>query len=168
MHMDCNQHDGPVTRAAKRALETGNAQYILIWIQKESENTVKNLLERACCERTTRKDSHQRTTDWFFETVNRLHSAYYGPCNLDISTKSREEKEIILLVERACESGNVEELLTIIPDASAVEMRQCFEDVMKKRDYGGKNSAAGRVYISAVVDFIACVHHLCSGSHRAS
>jgi cell division inhibitor SulA len=34
--------------AAKRALETGKAHYILIWIPEESENTLKNLLEKVC------------------------------------------------------------------------------------------------------------------------
>ena len=50
-----NQNDGPLTKAAKAALETGNANHILIWIPEESENTLKNLLERACCARSPDK-----------------------------------------------------------------------------------------------------------------
>jgi hypothetical protein len=85
--------NNPVMSAAKRALETGEAQHILIWVPEESANTLKNLLERACCERTIRKDAHDRTAaDWYFETVNRLHSRYYGPHNLSISTKPVDEK----------------------------------------------------------------------------
>jgi len=38
-----NLHNGPVMSAAKRALDTGKAHYILIWIPEESENTLKNL-----------------------------------------------------------------------------------------------------------------------------
>jgi len=166
MGLHCDRNDGPVTRAAKRALETGNAQHILIWIQEDSENTVKNLLEKACCERTTRNDAHNNTVDWYFGTVSRLHSAYHGTHNLNISTKTPEEKAIILLVERACESGNFEDLSPVIPDDCTGEMRQYFDDVMKMRNFDKKNSAAGRVYVSAVVNFITFVYHLHSGSHE--
>ena len=157
-----NSHNSPMMSAAKRALETGNAHHILVWIPEESENTLKNLLERAHCERTTGKDAHSNTVDWYFETINRLHSMYYGPHNLSISTKLPEEKAIILLVERACESGNFEEITTVITDTSAGEMRQCFNEVIKKRNYDA--ITAGRVCVSAFTDFIAFVNKLPSGS----
>jgi hypothetical protein len=160
-----NLHNGPVMSAAKKALETGNAHHILIWIPEESENTLKNLLERACCARTIRKDAHDRTADWYFETVNRLHAACHGPRNLSISTKTPEEKAIILLVEGACESGNFDEITTVIPDTPAGEMRQRFKDLMKKRNYYCKeNCAAGRMYVSAFIDFITFVYNLHSVS----
>ena len=43
-------HNDPVMSAAKKALETGKAHHILIWIPEASENMLKNLLEKACCE----------------------------------------------------------------------------------------------------------------------
>ena len=159
-----NLHNGPVMSAAKRALDTGKAHYILIWIPEESENTLKNLLEKVCCERNIRRDAHDHIVDWYFETINRLHSVNYGPHNLNISTKAPEEKEIVFLVERACESGNFKEITTVIPDTPAGEIRQRFNDVMKKRNYGVENIAAGRVYVSAFTDLIAFVNNLRSGS----
>jgi Family of unknown function (DUF6448) len=160
-----NQNDGPVTKAARESLETGNASCILIWIPEESENTLKNLLERACCARSTRQDGLNRTAEWYFETVNRLHVAGHGLNNLSISTKTPEEKAIILLVQRACESGNFEDIATGIPDAPAGELRQRFEDLMKKRDsYCEDNCIAGRRYVSAFVDFITFVNNLHSRS----
>ena len=159
-----NLYNGPVMRAAKRALETGKPHYILSWIPEESENTLKNLLEKACCARNIQKDTHDHIVNWYFETINRLHSGYFGSHNLNISTKTPEEKTIIFLVERACESGNFEEITTVIQDTPAGEMQQRFNDVMRKRDYGVDNIAAGRVYVSAFTDFIAFVCNLRSGS----
>jgi hypothetical protein len=149
--------------AAMRALETGEAHYILIWIPEASENTLKNLLEKAYYERYTQKNARTHIVDWYFTTVNNYHSGYYGPRNLDISTKTPEEKMIISLVERAFESGNFEEIGTIIPDTPTGEMRQRFDDVMKMRDYHVENIAAGRVYVSAFTDFIEFVNNLRSG-----
>ena len=154
----------PVMSAAKKALETGKAHYILIWIPEESENTLKNLLEKVCCTLNTRKDANDHIVDWYFETIKRLHSGYYGSHNLNIPTKTPEEKAIIFLVERACESGNFEVITTIIPDTPAGEMRQRFNDVMKKRNYTVENITDGRVYVSAFTDFIAFVNNLRSGS----
>lgn len=150
--------------AAKRALVTGNAQYILIWIPEESENTLKNLLEKVCCERNTQKVAYDHIVDWYFKTVNHLHSVYCGSHNLNLSTKAPEEKKIIFLVERACESGNFKEITTVIQDTPDGEMRQHFNDVMKKRNYRAENIAAGRVFVSAFTAFIAFVNKRYLGS----
>jgi hypothetical protein len=159
-----NEQNGPVMSAAKKALETGKAHHILIWIPEASENTLKNLLEKACCERRIQMDGHNHIIDWYFATVRRFHFVCYGPRNLNISIKRPEEKTIISLVEKACESGNFEEIATVIPDTPAGEPRQRFNDVMTKRNYGVENIAAGRVYVSASTDFIAFVNRLRSGS----
>lgn len=157
-------HNGPVMSAAKKALETGKAHHILIWIPEASENTLKNLLEKACCERRIQTDGYDHIIDWYFATVRRFHSVGYGPRNLNISLKTLEEKTIISLVERACESGNFEEIAMVIPDIPAGELRQQFNDVMKKRNYDVENIAAGRVYVSEFTDFIAFVNRSRSGS----
>ncbi len=155
--------NGPVMRAAKKALESGNANHVLIWVPEESENTLKNLLEKACCERNTNTDANSPTIEWYFSTVNRLHAMYCGPYNLDIPAKTPEEKTIIFLAERACRSGNFDEITTAVQYASWEEMRQRFHDLMKKRDYDVDNVAAGRAYVSAFTAFVAQVNRLRSG-----
>ncbi len=37
----CDTRDGPVVKAAKKALETANPGYVLIWIPPESEKELK-------------------------------------------------------------------------------------------------------------------------------
>lgn len=154
---------GPVMGAATRALETGDANYILIWVPEESENTLKNLLEKACCERRTQKNAKEHSASWYFSTINHLHSVRFGPHNLNMSTKTPKEKSVILLVERACESGNVEEITTVIRDTSNEEIRLHFHDLVKKRDYDRKNVAAGRAYAAAFTAFVARLNTIRSG-----
>jgi hypothetical protein len=157
---------GPLMNAAVRALETGNARHILVWVPEESANTLKNLLELACCQRRAKKGGHHPTDHWYFMTVTRLHSAASGPLNLDISTKTPEEKKILLLLERACESGNFDEIKAVIPDTPAGEMRQRFDDIKTKRKYDGENIAAGRAYVSAFIGLYACAKALTSATHQ--
>lgn len=150
-----NVPEGPVMHAAKMAIETGNPKYIQVWIPEESENTLKNLLEKVCCERTLQNDPNNPAAAWYFSTVRRLHAAHYGPQNLDISLKTPEEKRIILIAEKACEGGNFDEITTVVRNASWGEMRQCFHDLMKLRNYDVEDTAAGRAFVWAFAAFVA-------------
>lgn len=153
--------------AAERALETGDARHILGWVPEGAEHTVRNLLERACCERRVRKNGHSLTSDWYFSTVRHLHSVSYGPENIDIFTKTPEEREIILLVARACESGNFEEIPAVIPDTPAGELQKRFNEILMKRTAGRDTHAGGRAYVSALTGLVACAKNLHAGSLRA-
>lgn len=159
-----NVPEGPVMRAAKMAIETGNPKHILVWIPEESENTLKNLLEKVCCERTMQNDTNNPATAWYFSTIRRLHATYCGPQNLDVSGKTPEEKQIILIAERACGSGNFDEITTVVQNASWGEMRQCFQDLMKLRKYDVEDTAAGRAYVAAFAAFVARANRFRSGS----
>jgi len=157
---------GPLMNAAERALESGKASHILPWVSAESENTLKNLLERACCERTVKKRGNSLTTDWYFRMVNHLHSVSYGSENISISSKTMEEQRIILLVESACESGNFEDITAVIPESPAGEMRAQFDDLLTKRMSGVKTSADGRAYVSALTRLIVYAKKRHAGSLR--
>jgi hypothetical protein len=70
--------DGPVMTAAQKSLMTGDASHILTLMPEEAGNTVRNLLEKACCHYRMRKDSRDPAVLWYFRTVDRLHSARTG------------------------------------------------------------------------------------------
>ena len=74
----CDTRDGPVVKAAKKALETGNLNYLLIWIPKESETELKDVFARTQRARKSGKDAQDVADDWFFETAIRLHRAGEG------------------------------------------------------------------------------------------
>jgi hypothetical protein len=151
-------------RAAMQALETGDAGHILIWIPADSENTLRNILEKACCDRTIHTKAHSVVTDWYFLTVSRLHSRCYGPQDLNISTKTPDEKKIIRLAERTFQSGNFSEMTREIPDTPDGKIQRQFRIVMRMKDFDPNDTAAGRAWVSAFTDFIALVNHVRSGT----
>lgn len=51
----CDTRDGPVVIAAKRALETGNVNLILPWVQKSAEDEVKKCVSADSSGKETRK-----------------------------------------------------------------------------------------------------------------
>ena len=71
----CDTRDGPVVKAAKKALETRNLNYVLIWIPEESEKELKDVFTRTLRARKAGRDAQDVADDWFFETAIRLHRA---------------------------------------------------------------------------------------------
>jgi hypothetical protein len=157
-----DEMQGPVVKAAKMALETGNVNYILIWLPEESENTLKNLLEKTCCTRSSRMNMKNRAYDWYFEMVNRFFNIGRPRDNLTIRG-GLAEKPLDLKVDKAIESGNFEEIRDIIPVTHEADAKQRFLHVMNMRNYPVNNIAEGRAYVSAFFDFNRYMHDLYSG-----
>ena len=151
---------GLVMDAAKMALDTGNVNYVLIWVPEASENKLKNLFDKTVCEHRDRKDVQDIALDWYFETVSRLHRSRKRVLYTFMKPDGLDESQIFQKVERAIEIGDVEELIGDIPYTKEGDLRQRFRHVMDKRNYDVNNIAAGRAYVSAFIDFIIYVHNL--------
>ena len=153
-----HSRNGPLMKAAQMALVTGNVNYVLIWVPEESENTLKNLLEKTCCERSARKNMQNRAIDWYFDTVSRFHSANKGALYPYLKPGGLDESLFAVKVERAVETGNFDEIIEIIPDTHAADVRERFHHVMDKSNFDRNNIAAGRAYVSAFFDFLTSVY----------
>jgi hypothetical protein len=158
LHYDAGS--GPVMKAAKMALETGNVNYILIWVPEESENKLKNLFDKTFCERRSGKDVQDIAINCFFETVKRLHRAGASTLYTYLKPAGIDKSLVILNVERAIETGNSEELIGFISKTMEDDFRHRFYHVMKKKNYHVNNVTAGRKYVTAFNDFIVYVHNL--------
>jgi hypothetical protein len=155
-----DEMQGLVVKAAKMALETGNVNYVLIWLPEESENTIKNLLEKTSCKRSSRMNMQNQAYDWYFATVNRFFSASKSYDYLTTQFGGLAEKPLVLKVDKAIESGNFEEIRDIIPVTHEADAKQRFLLVMNMRNYPVNNIQSGRAYVSAFFDFARYVHNL--------
>ncbi|MCX6701139.1 MAG: DUF6448 family protein [Methanomicrobiales archaeon] len=158
LHYDVR--NGPIMKAAKMALQTGNVNYVLIWVPEESENQLKNLLEKTFCKRRDRKDVQDVALDGYFKTVSRLHRSGERVLYTCIKPDDLNESQIVPKVERAIEIGDVEEIIGAIPPTREGYLRQRLRNVIDKKNYDVNNVAAGRAYVSAFIDFIVYVHNL--------
>jgi len=127
------------------------------------KNTLKNLIEKTCCERSLKKNMQNRTIDWYFAIVNRLYYANGWPHYLSTKSKRSDEKSIVLMVERAIETGNIEEIIGVIPYTHAGDVRQRFHHVMDKRNYNVDNIATGRAWVSSFIHLIVYLNNLFTG-----
>jgi Family of unknown function (DUF6448) len=154
--------NGPVMNAAKMALDTGNVNYVLIWVPEESENQIKNLFEKTVCEHRAGKVVQDIAINWYLETVKRLHRAGERALYTCMNPDGPDESPVILKVNGAIETGEAEEIIGFIPKTQEHDFRHRFHHLIEKKNYDVNNVAAGREYVAEFIDFILYLHHLCT------
>jgi len=74
----CDGLDGPVVKAAQRALETRNPALVLIWVQEEDEREIQTAFEQTLAVRELSPQAKALADRFFFETLVRVHRAGEG------------------------------------------------------------------------------------------
>ena len=156
----CDTRDGPVVKAAKKSLETGNLNYVLIWIPKESEKELKDVFARTQRARKAGKDAQDVADDWFFETAIRLHRAGEGAPYTGLKPAGLSEGPVVPKAERAIETGDPKETIDFIVKTVEDDLARRFHHVMEKKTYDVNDVAAGREFIEAFIGWVVYSHHL--------
>jgi hypothetical protein len=66
--------DGPVVKAAQKALQTGDVNLLLIWVQKKSDEAeIQKVFAETMAMRKLGPDAKALADRYFFETLVRLH-----------------------------------------------------------------------------------------------
>ena len=74
----CDGLDGPVVTSARRALEAGDPDLVLIWVQPRDEAAVRKAFIEALAVRRLGPEAREMADRYFFETLVRLHRAGEG------------------------------------------------------------------------------------------
>ena len=74
----CDGLDGPVVKAAQRALETRNPALVLIWVQEKDEPEIRNVFAQTLAVRVLNPQARELADRFFFETLVRVHRAGEG------------------------------------------------------------------------------------------
>ena len=69
----CDSMEGPVVKASQKALETGNINYVLVWVRAEDEQEIKVMFDKVNKVRTLSPEAKELADMYFFETVVRVH-----------------------------------------------------------------------------------------------
>lgn len=69
----CDGLDGPVVKAARTALETGNVSLVMIWVQKGDEASIKDAFQKTLAVRRLSAEARALADMYFFETLVRIH-----------------------------------------------------------------------------------------------
>jgi hypothetical protein len=159
----CDTRDGPVVTAAKRALEKGNVNLVLIWVPPGAEAEVRAAFDRVMRARKAGKDAQEVADDWFFGTVVRLHRAGEGEGFTGLKPAGLDEGPVVPRAEEAIATGNPGEVIRFICDTVEEDLLRRFRRVMEAKRYDPDDVPAGREYVQAYIGFVVHAHHLHAG-----
>jgi hypothetical protein len=160
----CDGMDGPVVKAARRALETRDASLVLIWVQKKDEAEVRQVFQVTLAVRNLSPDARELADRSFFETLVRLHRAGEGAPYDGLKPAGRDLGPAIPAADRALEEGSIGQLRALLTDAMQRGLHEHFEKVLTKKNFRTGDLAAGREYVEAYVEFVHYVERI----HEAS
>jgi hypothetical protein len=156
----CDTRDGPVVKAAIKALETGNLNYVLIWITDESEKELRVIFEKTLRARAAGTDAKEVAEDWFFENTIRLHRAREGAPYTGMKPAGLSEGPVVPKAEKAIGTGDPKESIGFILKTVEDDLKDRFHQVMEKKKYDVNDVRAGREYIAAFIGWVVYSHHL--------
>jgi len=160
----CDGLDGPVVTAARKALETGNVNLVLVWVQKGDEETIKKTFEHTLKVRELGEDAKKLADRFFFETLVRIHRAGEGAPFTGLKPAGRDLGPAIPAADDAIETGAPKNLLKILNEAVHSGLHKRFTKVSDLKNYNPDDVEAGREFVKAYVDYV----HYAEGIFKAA
>ena len=160
----CDGLDGPVVKAAQKALATRNLALVLIWIQAKDEAEIRTAFEQTLAVRALSPQARDLADRFFFETLVRVHRAGEGAPFTGLKPAGRDLGPAIPAADNALAEGTVAPLVTLLTETMRERLRERFTEAITAKEFQPKDVAAGREYIKAYVEFIHYVERLYEAS----
>jgi hypothetical protein len=149
----CDTLDGPVVAAARDALNSGNVNLALVWVQKRDEAEIRRAFQKASAVRVAGPEARDLADVYFFETLVRIHRAGEGAPYTGLKAAGTVEPSVAA-ADKAIETGRLQPLAKLITERNEKGLHEHFEQVMAKKKYAPADVEAGRAYSNAYVEFV--------------
>jgi hypothetical protein len=157
----CDTLDGPVVKAARSALETGDVTPLLKWVSIDDEPVIRDAFQRTLKVRQLGGEARELADTYFFETLVRIHRAGEGAPYTGLKA-GIEIDPAVALADKAIETGNADKLSKVLTHAIDKGIRDRFDRVMQTSRHVDDNAASGREFVAAYVEFT----HYAEGIHE--
>lgn len=150
----CDGMDGPVVKAAIKAIETGNVNYVIIWMQKADEEIIKNAFNKTLVVRKLNKEAKELADMYFYETVVRLHRSGEGEPYAGLKPAGRDLGPAIPAADSSILIESLVPLEKVLSNQIPDQIKDLFNDAISKKNYKVDDIEAGREFVKAYVQFI--------------
>lgn len=150
----CDGLDGPVVKAAQKALETNNVNLILVWVQKDDEGYIRKAFEKTIKLRTISPEAKDLADTYFYETLVRIHRAGEGAPYTGLKPAGRDLGPAIPAADAAITSGSAKDIWSLLSNSIHNEFHEKFTKVEQLKNYDSKDVEKGREFIRAYVEYI--------------
>jgi hypothetical protein len=156
----CDGVDGPVVKAAQKALDTRNPALALMWVQPKDEPEIRSAFEQTLAVRALSPQAKELADRFFFETLVRVHRAGEGASFTGLKPAGRDLGPAIPAADKALEDGSAEPLVKLLTATVQERLREHFSEVVRHKAFQPEDVAAGRAYVNAYVEFIHYVERV--------
>jgi len=156
----CDTMNGPVVTAARKALDAGDVNLVLIWVQPKDETEIKAAFVKTMAVRKFNSAAKELADMYFFETLVRIHRAGEGVPYTGLKPAETEIEPGIAEADKAIEANSVDHLVEFLSGAVQERIRHLFAELTAHRTFSANDVAAGREYVRTYVEFIHFVERL--------
>jgi hypothetical protein len=156
----CDTRDGPVVSAARAALDTGNVNFVLIWVPESAENELKDVFEKTLEVRKKGPEVQALADEWFFENVVRLHRAGEGAPFTGLKPAGLDWGPVVPRAEKAIETNDATDAIGFVLRTIEDDLQQRFKRTISTKNYGVNDVRTGREFVEAYINFVVYSHHL--------
>lgn len=149
----CDTMDGPAVKDGLLALEAGNANIALKWVQPDGAEELGKIFAQAVAVRDRGDDVRAVADQWFLENMVRIHRAGEGASYTGLQASGAPVDERVRAADEAVASGSMVGLAPLVPAEQVPELEKRFAAVMKVKDFPVDDVDAGRHYLHAYVRF---------------
>jgi hypothetical protein len=149
----CDTADGPAVTDGRRALQSGNINFALKWIQSDGEAELAEVFAKALTVRQLGPQAAEVADRLFVETLVRLHRMGEGMGFTGIQPSGTKVDPIVVAADRALEIGDDRELLDLSPEGRRDELHRRFQVALGKKAFDVDNVPAARDFVAAYVSF---------------
>ena len=160
----CDGLDGPVVKAAQKALAEGNVNLVFIWVQKADATEIKRAFNQTLAVRKLNPAARELADMYFFETLVRIHRAGEGAPFTGLKPAGRDLGPAIPAGDKALETGNVDPVVKLLAEKIEQGLREHFKEALEKRKFAQSDIEAGREAVKAYVEYI----HYVEGNYQAA
>ena len=150
----CDGIDGPVVLAAKEALKSGDVNLILIWVQKNDEDEIRQVFNHTLEVRELGEDARKLADTFLFETIVRIHRAGEGAPYTGLKLAGRDLGPAIPAADNAIKTGSAKQVLKLLNEAIHQGLHKRFVNVQELKDFDKTDVKTGREFVKAYVEFI--------------
>ena len=156
----CDALDGPVVKAAQRALETRNPALVLIWVSEKDEAEIRHAFEQTLSVRQLSPQARELADRFFFETLVRVHRVGEGASFTGLKPAGRDLGPAIPAADEAVRVGSVEPVRRLLTDAIQDRLREQFAELTATKTFASDDIAAGRAFVKAYMEFMHFVERV--------
>lgn len=156
----CDAMDGPVITLATKALEKGDVNLVLPWVEKEKEYEIRKAFALASAVRGKGAKERQLADQYFFETLVRVHREGEGASFTGLKPAGLDLGPAIPTADKALETGDPKPLLRLIEGKIHEGIHKYYTEAKAKKAHAGESVEAGRDYVQTYVTYVHFVERL--------